>query len=156
MLASRGGLSSIIVVQPLTGAVNCWFTSTLSGQFAGSDPKLDTQSSATYVTQSGIVRRVIKIHHSITETPALPPAISSRGFECKPGFATGMPAIVTEGEDYSLRAAAFSFSICCKWPVPCPAILCTRSATVTSRCVSGWNADLERSAAFRFRSNRKL
>jgi hypothetical protein len=71
MLASRGGLSSIIVVQPLTGAVNCWFTSTLSGQFAGSDPKLDTQSSATYVTQSGIVRRVIKIHHSTTETPAM-------------------------------------------------------------------------------------
>ena len=60
MPASRGGLSSIIVVQPLTGAVNCWFTSTLSGQFAGSDPKLDTQSSATYVTQSGIVRRAIK------------------------------------------------------------------------------------------------
>lgn len=155
MLASRGGLSSIIVVQPLTGAVNCWFTSTLSGQFAGSDPKLDTQSSATYVTQSGIVRRVIKIHHSITGTPALPRDLIE-GFECTPGFATGMPAIVPEGEDYSLRAAAFSFSICCKWPVPCPAILCTRSATVTSRCVSGWNADLERSAAFRFRSNRKL
>ena len=49
-----------------------------------------------------------------------------------------IPQIICHPDSfYLLLAAAFNFSICCRWPEPCPPILSTRSATVISRCSSG-------------------
>jgi hypothetical protein len=57
---------------------------------------------------------------------------------------------------YFLFAAAFNFSICWRCAAPCAAILWTRSATVIGCCISGWKADLERSAGLTVRNKRKL
>jgi hypothetical protein len=53
-------------------------------------------------------------------------------------------------------ADAFNSSICCRCAAPWAPILSTRSATVISRCISGWKADLKKSEALRLRSKRRL